>query len=101
MDSNVSLQMFEVYCNNLVDLMVPPRKVTPMDQGPSLKITLAEHSSTGLVQVDGAKSKRVMSAVDLVNALSDGIQSRTVHATKMNSNHLGLIRHGRHYYYYQ
>ena len=85
LDSNVSLQMFEVYCNNLVDLMVPPRKVTPMDQGPSLKITLAEHSSTGLVQVDGAKSKRVMSAVDLVNALSDGIQSRTVHATKMNS----------------
>ena len=65
--------------------MGPPRKVTPMDQGPSLKITLAEHSSTGLVQVDGAKSKRVMSAVDLVNALSDGIQSRTVHATKMNS----------------
>ena len=52
---------------------------------PSLKITLAEHSATGLVVVDGAKKKHVKSASELVNALGDGIASRTVHATKMNS----------------
>lgn len=77
-EAQVSLQMFEIYCDKLVDLM-------HKGEQPSLKITLAEHSATGLVVVDGAKKKHVRSASELVNALGDGIASRTVHATKMNS----------------
>jgi hypothetical protein len=78
-DCNVTLSMFEVYCDKLVDLL----NTSP--QQPHLKITLAEHSPTGLVHVEGAKSREVADARALVDALAFGIGNRTVHATKMNS----------------
>jgi hypothetical protein len=78
-DCNVTLSMFEVYCDKLVDLL----NTSP--QQPHLKITLAEHSPTGLVHVEGAKSREVADAKALVDALAFGIGNRTVHATKMNS----------------
>ncbi|KAH8055217.1 hypothetical protein JL720_14326 [Aureococcus anophagefferens] len=78
-DCTVTLSMFEVYCDKLVDLL----NTSP--QQPHLKITLAEHSPTGLVHVEGAKSREVADAKALVDALAFGIGNRTVHATKMNS----------------
>ena len=50
-DCEVKLNMFEVYCDRLVDLL------NTSHQQPHLKITLAEHSPTGLVVVEGAMHK--------------------------------------------
>ena len=85
-----SSRRYEVYCDKLVDLLRDTK-----GEAPPLKITLAEHSPTGLVQVEGAAAKPVGSAKELVDSLARGIANRTVHATKMNSessrSHLAMM----------
>ena len=51
--------MFQLYRDGLDDLLKEKKKKTKNDEDdkkdPPLKITLGEHSATGLVQVDGAE----------------------------------------------
>lgn len=77
-ESEVKISMFEVYCDKIIDLLNNEK------QQPPLKITLAEHSPTGLVAVEGSQSLKTTSVTGLVKAMSRGIAARTTHATKMN-----------------
>ena len=78
-ESEVKLSMFEVYCDKIIDLLNPDRQ----QQG-QLKITLAEHSPTGLVVVEGAHSYTAKTVDGLVKGMAKGIGARTTHATRMN-----------------
>ena len=78
-ESEVKLQMFEVYCDKIIDLLNPDR-----NQQGQLKITLAEHSPTGLVVVEGAHAFVATSVESLVKGMAKGIAARTTHATRMN-----------------
>lgn len=77
-ETEVRLSMFEVYCDKIIDLLNSDK------QQPQLKITLAEHSHTGLVAVEGSQSIVCTSVGALVRAMARGIANRTTHATKMN-----------------
>jgi hypothetical protein len=95
----VEVQMFQLYRDNLEDLLASRKKkkttaititgVDDLDQlgngGGALKITLAEHSSTGLVQVDGAVSLEATSPADVMRIFARGSSHRTTASTKMNS----------------
>lgn len=54
--------------------------------GQNLRIKLAEHSESGLVEVDGAVSERVENALDLLDLFRKGSGSRTTASTKMNED---------------
>ena len=61
----VEVQMLQVYLDNVDDLLVERKKkgkpkVPTNDE--KLKIVLAEHSSTGMVQVEGAEMKSATTA---------------------------------------
>ncbi|KAJ1451169.1 P-loop containing nucleoside triphosphate hydrolase protein [Pelagophyceae sp. CCMP2097] len=100
--SAVTLTMFEIYCDKVVDLLANKSNLELHQKADNLKITLAEHSDNGLVQVQGSTEVRVESCAELVSTMATGIaaRARTVHATKMNSessrSHLvgPVLRHG-------
>ncbi|KAJ8602479.1 hypothetical protein CTAYLR_001210 [Chrysophaeum taylorii] len=77
-ETDVKLSMFEVYCDKIIDLLNTEK------QPPHLKITLAEHSATGLVAVEGSRAVVTTDVQSLVKAMARGIAARTTHATKMN-----------------
>jgi len=52
--SAVTLTMFEIYCDKVVDLLANKSNLELHQKADNLKITLAEHSDNGLVQVQGA-----------------------------------------------
>ena len=60
----VEVQMFQLYRDGLEDLLADPKK-KKADPKP-LKIVLAEHSPTGLVQVEGAESMVATSPADVI-----------------------------------
>jgi hypothetical protein len=70
----VSVQMFQLYRDGLEDLLKVSKKKGGGgdDKNPSLKITLAEHSSSGLVQVDGANMMVAQSPSDVMNIFQLG-----------------------------
>lgn len=78
----VSANMLELYNDSIRDL-VPCSKGST---GKSLRIKLAEHSGSGLVEVDGAETVQVKCATDLLGLFRRGTQSRTTASTKMNAD---------------
>ena len=54
--------------------------------GQTLRIKLAEHSSSGLVEVDGALHEEVEDAIGLLDLFRKGAKSRTTASTKMNAD---------------
>eukprot|EP00595_Chromulina_sp_UTEXLB2642_P000751 CAMPEP_0196763324 /NCGR_PEP_ID=MMETSP1095-20130614/3848_1 /TAXON_ID=96789 ORGANISM="Chromulina nebulosa, Strain UTEXLB2642" /NCGR_SAMPLE_ID=MMETSP1095 /ASSEMBLY_ACC=CAM_ASM_000446 /LENGTH=433 /DNA_ID=CAMNT_0042116253 /DNA_START=661 /DNA_END=1962 /DNA_ORIENTATION=+ len=82
----VEVQMFQLYKDNVEDLLKDNKKKKDNDDndGP-LKITLAEHSPTGLVYVDNAVSLPALSPADVMKIFAKGSQRRATAATKMNA----------------
>ena len=60
----VSTSMMELYTDKLRDLLKDEDDESPLGD---LKIRLAEHTSSGLVEVDGAKVERVSNATELLD----------------------------------
>lgn len=82
---SIEVQMFQLYRDSIEDLLSEKKKKKHDEPEVSLKITLAEHSPTGLVQVDGAVSKTAESVADVLRIFSLGSSHRTTAATKMNA----------------
>lgn len=75
----VEVQMFQLYRDNLEDLLA-------RNKGDGkLKITLAEHSASGLVQVEGAETVIAESAVEVMKIFAKGGSRRTTKETNMNT----------------
>jgi len=75
--TEVEVQMFQLYRDGLDDLLVGGLKKKRKDDAedadrPTLKITLAEHSPTGLVQVEGACSMTAESPADVMRIFAKG-----------------------------
>ena len=72
----VEVQMFQLYRDGLEDLLKEPKKKGAKDEGAekpaTLKITLAEHSPTGLVYVDGATSLSATTPGDVMKIFARG-----------------------------
>jgi hypothetical protein len=86
----VEIQMFQLYRDSIDDLLAEKKKKKKNDtdddvKPPTLKITLAEHSSTGLVQVDGAETMTAESPVDVMRIFAKGSARRTTASTQMNA----------------
>lgn len=77
---NVTVNMFEIYNDNVRDLLAP----TSVSQ--NLRIKLAEHSESGLVEVQGALTKEAGNAIELLDILREGSKSRSTASTKMNAD---------------
>lgn len=77
----VSISMLELYTDRLRDLFS-----SKDDDATDLKIHLAEHTPTGLVEVDGANVKRVKDGTELLDTLNRGAKSRASSSTKMNAD---------------
>ena len=78
----VKVTMFELYNDALRDLLVDSGK----SHGQPLKIKLAEHSSTGMVEVEGAKVEQVHSLKQMLTLFQKGARSRTTSSTQMNAD---------------
>mmetsp|Transcript_1836 Transcript_1836/g.4591 ORF Transcript_1836/g.4591 Transcript_1836/m.4591 type:complete len:294 (-) Transcript_1836:155-1036(-) len=76
----VSTSMLEIYTDKLRDLLVAGKSDIE-----DLKIRLAEHTSSGLVEVDGAKIERVANAEELLDIFDRGTKGRASSSTKMNA----------------
>lgn len=93
MTYTIEVQMYQLYRDALEDLLAgglsakkKKKKAGDDDDGPSaLKIVLAEHSPTGLVQVDGAESIPATSAAEVMGIVSVGSSRRTTACTQMNA----------------
>lgn len=84
-DISVRMNMFELYNDNVRDLMVP-KKQERTNPSTTLRIKLAEHSSSGLVEVSGAQTEIVDSADLLLDLFRRGSEFRTTASTKMNAD---------------
>lgn len=51
--ATVEVQMFQLYRDAIEDLLSDKKSSNSKDKDSALKIILAEHSPTGLVQVEG------------------------------------------------
>ena len=74
----VEVQMFQLYNSEVQDLLARSKGEQ------KLKITLAEHSPTGLVQVDGAETVLAESAMEVMKIFAKGASRRTTKETNMN-----------------
>jgi hypothetical protein len=86
-DVEVEVSMLELYNDKLCDLL--PIKQNENDsvvEIPTLKIRLAEHTSSGLVEVDGLTMEQVTNATQLLDVFNRGACSRTSASTKMNAD---------------
>eukprot|EP01038_Epipyxis_sp_PR26KG_P009321 gene9321-12558_t len=87
----VEVQMFQLYRDGLDDLLVSKTaKKTGKDKdmdpkAAPLKITLAEHSSTGLVNVEGAETMTATTPGDVMKIFAAGSARRTTASTQMNA----------------
>jgi len=83
--------MFQLYRDGLDDLLkAKPTKNNKNDEDdgkkpPSLKITLAEHSPTGLVLVEGAETLTAQTPADVMKIFARGSARRTTASTQMNA----------------
>ena len=88
--TEVEVQMFQLYRDGLDDLLlggVKKKRKDDLDDAdkPALKITLAEHSPTGLVQVEGAVSMVAETPGDVMRIFAKGAERRTTASTQMNA----------------
>jgi hypothetical protein len=80
--------MYELYCDNLVDLLAEaPKRAKDGSMPPPAKLTikLAQHTESGLVEVEGGTVLRAATLVDLVEAMERGVSARSTSATAMNA----------------
>lgn len=83
-DFSVEVQMFQLYRDGLEDLLKEKKATKDAKEGP-LKITLAEHSASGLVEVDGAVIKTASTAQEVMKIVELGSKRRTTASTQMNA----------------
>jgi kinesin family protein C2/C3 len=76
------MNIIQLYNDNIRDLIATSNG--NLDQ--NLRIKLAEHSSSGLVEVDGAIQEPVENAIELLDVFRKGSQSRSTASTKMNAD---------------
>jgi hypothetical protein len=93
---SVDVTMFQIYRDGLQDLLKKPTKKggkkskkggnddDDNDDVP-LKITLAQHSSTGLVQVEGAVVESASTPGEVMKIFAEGSARRKVASTQMNA----------------
>jgi hypothetical protein len=85
----VEVQMFQLYRDGLEDLLCKAKGnkkgSDPMKPGGNLKITLAEHSPTGLVNVDGANTMIATCPADVMKIFAEGSSRRATASTQMNA----------------
>ena len=83
---NVDVSMYELYRDSLRDLLAGSSsgKKKESKKG-GLDIKLAQFSSSGLVEVDGAVVRSVESIGDLLEAMNDGLKARSVAHTELNA----------------
>ena len=74
--------MYQLYRDKLEDLLKDKK---PFESLPNLKIVLAEHSPSGLVEVDGAEKIIAETAADVMRIVAFGSSRRTTASTQMNS----------------
>merc|ERR1712176_550884 len=80
-DIEVSVSMLELYTDKLCDLLASNKNEK---ECLDLKIRLAEHTSSGLVEVDGANIEQVANAEELLKVIDRGTKGRASSSTKMN-----------------
>lgn len=83
-----AVQMFQLYRDGLDDLLAEkkkPKKGEEPESSSNLKITLAEHSDTGLVKVEGAVSMDAATPGDVMKIFAKGSSGRATSSTKMNA----------------
>lgn len=80
----VSTSMLELYTDKLRDLLATGNNVN--NGVGDLKIRLAEHTTSGLVEVDNATIERVGNAQELLDVFDRGTQGRASSSTKMNAD---------------
>jgi hypothetical protein len=89
----VEVQMFQLYRDGLEDLLkdkaaAKKKKNAAADdevKDPPLKITLAEHSPTGLVYIDGAETMCATTPGEVMRIFAKGSSRRTTASTQMNA----------------
>ena len=77
----VEVSMLELYTDKLRDLLASGASCLS-----DLKIRLAEHTSSGLVEVDNARIERVANAEELLDVFDRGTKGRASSSTKMNAD---------------
>ncbi len=82
--TQVDVQMFQLYRDGLEDLLREKKKGKDDAAAPSLKITLAEHSPTGLVHVEGAEIASALTPAEVMKIFARGSAKRTTASTQMN-----------------
>lgn len=82
---NYNNDIFKLYNDNIRDLMTNSNSKNKNDDV-SLRIKLAEHSDSGLVEVSGAVSKDVENVSQLLRLFRRGSEFRTTASTKMNAD---------------
>jgi hypothetical protein len=83
----VEVSMLELYNDKLCDLLVAKQQQQEKEavfEQPTLKIRLAEHTSSGLVEVEGLTMEKVTNDTELLHVFNNGVNSRTSASTKMN-----------------
>ena len=81
----VDVSMYELYCDQLVDLLAPKTRGGPDSSAAKLSIKLAEHTSSGLVEVTGGVVATTASMAELLQVMEGGVKNRATHATDMNA----------------
>eukprot|EP01041_Mallomonas_annulata_P007974 gene7974-16322_t len=94
LEATVEVQMFQLYRDGLEDLLRGGMQVASRrkkkassddEAGPSLRIVLAEHSPSGLVEVEGAEKIMAENAAEVMKIVAFGSSRRTTASTNMNS----------------
>jgi len=78
----VDVIVLELYMDYLKDLLATGKGQATE----TLRVKLAEHSDSGLVEVDGATKQRVTSAAELISVLRKGTTFRSTASTQMNAD---------------
>eukprot|EP01041_Mallomonas_annulata_P000923 gene923-1789_t len=92
---NVEIQMFQLYKDKLEDLLTDVCKQRPVrytdnkqqqqQQQGSLRVILADHSPSGLVEVEGASRHVASTATAALQILASGSSRRSTSSTRLNS----------------
>lgn len=87
-DIHIESSMFELYNDNVRDLLATTTTKSRNNNtsAPKLKIKLAEHSTTGLVEVEHSLKQEVLTSNDLIKLFEKGSKTRTTSSTQMNSD---------------
>jgi len=88
LEFSVEVSMFQLYRDGLDDLLAEKKKRKKGEEeeaSKTMKITLAEHSDTGLVKVEGAEVMQAHTPNDVMQIFARGSARRTTTSTAMNA----------------